>query len=245
MSKNNRPDRIDWKFENELQQIKINRYNKKLEDSLKIPNHKIERKIVKHPAWSKIKEDLSNWQFFPEKDGQFNPFTFLLYTVVAIFIIAVICGFWLYSAGVITNAMIGIGKSNEQYAGQPGYVNETQIVNQTFATWNNQIQQLKNIAFVLVFGLLFCTVILNIASKYHPIWAWVYLAVIAVDVIGAWIVSSEYSTLLIGNPLSSALNSLTYVDYLILYLPYITAVIGLIGGIFLFVNILNPVGVEL
>jgi hypothetical protein len=191
-------------------------------------------------------ESIINADFIDDKKGQFSVFNIYTFVVVA-FLAVVMFGGLIYVSGILNTTFQQVGISNEVNAGRAGYVNMTQAATNTFGQMNNSIQALRLVALTLIFSLILGTVVINSLMKVHPAFFFVYVLIVGLGVIFSAPVSNAYNSLLESNVYDGLLQSFTGSNWILLNLPLVVAVMGILGGIFLFINIINiggQVGVQ-
>lgn len=228
----------------------------------------IQRKIIRHAFWPNIKQDLKIADFVKEDDAFMTAFNWFNIMIVAFVAILVFAGL-IYAMGLINGVMHGVGISNDIQVGTNscfaiidantcsntatcswngnscvpvGYVNMTTASDATFGQANLAIQNLRVVAIALIFSLILATVLINFAVKVHPMWFFVYLMIVVLAIIMAAPISNSYMNLLNSNIFGGILPSFTGANWIMINLPMIVAIGGLLGGIFLFINIIRGTG---
>lgn len=206
---------------------------------------KVQKKLPKHPLWWQIKKDLETAKFLDDNRGQFGGqfSVFNLFTIMIVAFLAVVMfGGLIYVMGLLNHTFSQIGIENEVHAGQAGYTNLTYAANITFGQLNNGIQSLRVVALTLIFSLLLGTILSNALMKIHPAFFFVYVLIVLLVVIFSATISNAYESLLQSNVYEGILQSFTGSNFLLLNLPVVMSVVGILGGIFLFVNIIRNTG---
>lgn len=198
--------------------------------------------IFRHPAFkNSILPDLTKAEFIDDNSAQltnspiFNIFIFMIVSFVAILFFAGL----VYVMGLLNTTMHEAGLSNEVNAGQPGYANLTLAADQTFGQLNSSIQALRLVALTLIFSLIIGTFVINALLKVHPAFFFVYVLIVMLAVFLAAPISNAYQTMLGSGVFGGLLPSFTGANWIMLNLPVVTLLTGILGGIFLFVNILK------
>jgi hypothetical protein len=189
-----------------------------------------------------ITRDMRN--IIKEKKGQMATFGLYTWIVVAL-LAAILFAGMIYIMGLVNGVFQQVGLSNEVNAGQPGYVNMTLASNQTFGVLNNSVQALRMVAFVYILGLAISMILTNALVKIHPLFFFPYILIVILGVIFAAPISNSYLTLLNSNIFNGTLGTFTAVNYIILNLPIFVLIIGILGAIFLFLNLIRQEGSEL
>lgn len=157
--------------------------------------------------------------------------------VVIAFVVVVFLGLWLYGHNLITQSL----ESVPDVVVGNNTINVSNIATQTFGVVNTAEQTwLPIIAFIIIVceGLLIW--ITNVFIKEHPIMFIPYAFVTAAAVVISAYLSNAYQNLLSGLVFSPTLATFTMADFVMIYLPYWTAVIGAVGTILLLSQIIIP-----
>lgn len=118
-----------------------------------------------------------------------------------------------------------------------GYNNFTNIVDATWGKVYDSYDQLKTLSYVLIFGMILTILLGNWLVRAHPIFFIIYIVVaIGAIIVGAY-VSNTYQSLLLNPDFGSTLQSFKGASYMMLYLPYLAAVISLIGAFIMFIGL--------
>ena len=149
--------------------------------------------------------------------------------IIIAFVTILFFALWIFGHGLITNTLLVIPSTAE--------VNISSHVQNTFVQVDNSLSQLRIIAFIIIIGQAFAIFIFNFFKREHPIIFIVYLFMNIVAVVFAVIISNVYEELLNNALIGSTLESFTAGTFLMLNLPFIAAVIGFFGLIFLLVGV--------
>lgn len=145
------------------------------------------------------------------------------------FITIVFLGIWLYGHNLLTTALLNSGSDL--------VVNATQAivvpVNDALGQW------LQIIAFVIIFGMAISILISNFLIRAHPVFFVIHLFMTIVGIIVSATISNRYMELLTNPTIGTTLQSFTAVNFIMQWLPYFTAIIGIFGAIFLFMGIIR------
>jgi len=146
----------------------------------------------------------------------------------------------IYAMGLINGVMHNVGVQNDlQNAGSPMFVNLTQASDATFGQINQSIQALKMVAIVYILGLAVLVIVSNALMKIHPIYFFAYILICLLAVIFSVPIANAYETLLNSPIYDGLLTTFTASNWILLNLPVITLFISVLGGIFLFINIIR------
>jgi hypothetical protein len=91
----------------------------------------------------------------------------------------------------------------------------------------------------MIFALIIGTVITNSMMRIHPALFFVYILIVILAVMFAAPISNAYLNILNSNVYDGILSSFTGSNWILLHLPFVIAVTGIIGAIFLFINIVR------
>ena len=157
----------------------------------------------------------------------------IVWIAVGFITILFFAGF-IYGHGILTNRLININDT--------GIVNVSGAAQVTFQPLNAALGGLKTIAFIIIFVMWISIFISNFMVKAHPVFFIVYVLITVLAIVFTVPISNVYENLLTNEVLGSTLSGFTGSSYIMLNLPLWTAVIGLIGAIFLFIGIRRDPG---
>lgn len=199
---------------------------------------RVQKKVLRHPLWGKIRDDLKIADFVEDEKGQgsvFNIFTFIIVALVAVVFFAGL----IYVQGLMYNVLHDVGVANDA-SGSGLKVNMTYAADATFGVVNQSIQSLRMVAMVYLMCMAVTIIITNALMKVHPLFFFVYILIVLLAVIFAAPISNAYYTLVNSDIYGGdLLPSFTGANWVLYNLPLITLIIGILGGIFLFINILR------
>lgn len=162
-------------------------------------------------------------------------FDVIIFIVLALFIVV---GFVIFrfSFHIISNQFLSITTPANSV------INMTQITSETFGQVDTAMNQLRFIAFALIFGLILLIMFSNFLVKNHPAFLVIYVLMIIIAIIISVAVSNAYSNLITDPLLGSAFTSFQETNYILLYLPTVVTVIGFIGALILLIGITRDSG---
>lgn len=166
----------------------------------------------------------------------------IFYFIIIAFVVVVFFAGLIYVMGLINNVMHNVGLANEVNAGKPAYVNMTQASDQIFGQVNVSIQALRMVAIVYILGLACTIIITNGLVKIHPIWFFAYILIALLAVIFAPTISNAYESLLNAGIYDGQLSTFTASNFILLNLPTVTLIVSVLGGVFLFIQLLRNDG---
>jgi len=145
----------------------------------------------------------------------------------------------IYAMGLINGVMHQVGVQNDANAGSPNWINLTQASDATFGQVNQSIQALKMVAIVYILGLAVLVIVANALQKIHPIYFFAYILICLLAIIFAAPISNAYQTLLTSGIYNGLLSQFSASNWILNNLPIITLVISVLGGVFLFINLIR------
>jgi len=112
-----------------------------------------------------------------------------------------------------------------------GDTNFTTIVDQTWGEVYDAYDQLKTIAYVLIFGMILTMFINAWAIRRPPIFLVIWIITSLVSVIVGVYISNTYQLLLANQDFGSTLQSFSGASFLLLYMPYLAGIFSLLNGL--------------
>jgi hypothetical protein len=229
--------KIDKSFFEEMSRIAHLRIINKRDKHYSPPT--VQRKLIKHPLWAQIKKDLEIAEFLKEdKKGQEHMLMLFRFIIVAFIAVVLFAGL-IWVMGILNNTFIDIGIANEGNAGKPGYANMTLAAEHTFGQVNQSIQALRLVAICLIFGEILLVFVFNSFQRVHPALFIVWVFIVFFAVMFSAPVSNAYESLLQSGVYGGLLESFTGSNFILLNLPWVVLLVGVLGGIFMFVNLLR------
>ena len=155
----------------------------------------------------------------------------IIWLIIGFFTILVFAGL-IYMYNSVYDGLVGVGSV--------GALNVTNITQMVFdPTHDALIQNFNVIAFLILAGGAFSILIHNFLVRQHPAWMIAYILITIVAVILSAYISNAYMDLLSNAALGSTLTQLTMPTFIMQWLPYWSAVIGIFGAMFLFIGALR------
>lgn len=162
-----------------------------------------------------------------KKGGMTDLFIFMIVAIVIVFI----CGIFIYLGGQT------LTKVHETMDGMTfGDANTTQVVDATFGKVNQAYQSLYWISVMLIVGMIISIFIGSYLVTTKPIFFIPYIFIVIIAVIVAVGLSNAYETVIADPTLASTFAGFVGANYIMLQLPIWIAVIGITGGIIMFVR---------
>jgi len=168
-----------------------------------------------------------------KKKGKINKKGDILSIIVLIAVIMVVVLFFAgfqYAFNEVTEKMTGLDIT---VFGR----NVTTTADDTFGKINSAMAGLRWVALAIFVAMVLAIFISSFLVKAHPVFFIVYILMTVVAVIFAVPVSNTYETLLSSGPLAGTLMSYGAMNYILLHLPMVIAVVGIAGAIFLFIGV--------
>ena len=171
------------------------------------------------------------------KNKKGSLFDIILWVIVS-FVVVLFLGLWVWGHGLLTTSLENVGTISNGF-------NFTQATAQTFGVVNSSEQTwLPIIAFIIILCEGLTILITNFFIKEHPLMFIPYIFVVAIGVVIAAYLSNQFQSLLTGQLFSSTLMTFTMADYVMIYLPLWTSIIGAFGAIFLMARIIIDTNVS-
>jgi phosphoglycerol transferase MdoB-like AlkP superfamily enzyme len=159
--------------------------------------------------------------------GMTDIFLFMILAIIILFI----CGIFIYIGGQATDqlyeTMEGMTFGNE---------NTTQVIDETFGAVEKSYHALYWIAIMLIVGMIISIFIGSYLVTTKPIFFIPYAFIIIIAVIVATGLSNAYETVIADPTLASTFDGFIGANFIMLQLPIWVAVIGIVGGIIMFVR---------
>jgi hypothetical protein len=135
---------------------------------------------------------------------------------------------WMFTHQDLTDALLGVPDDN---------VNITGATTSTFSQINSAMVGLRWVAAAIIFGSIIAILISNFLVKAHPIFLIPYILFVILSIVFSAYISNSYETLLTSGTLAPTLQGFSFANFFFLNLPIWITVIGIAGGIMLFVGI--------
>jgi len=200
--------------------------------------------------------DLATADFIKDKRGQLggqeaggSVFSIFQFMIVAFLAIVMFAGM-IYVQGELNILFHDVGVMNDQNnpgknsTDGSGYVNMTLAADQTFGEVNKSIQALRMVALVYILALAISIIITNLLIRLHPIWFFAYMLISLLAIVFSVPISNSYEVLkntnvFVGSDGSGGLASFVGANFFMEYLPILVLVISILGGVFLFINLIR------
>jgi len=150
--------------------------------------------------------------------------------IIIAFILILLLGVWMYGHNLITITLMEAGIEND-------LINITSATEDTFGQVNDAMQVFHFLAFGVIFAMAISIFISNYLIKANPVFFIIYLFIAVVAVIFSALISNAYEGLMVDPTIGSTLSGFGGASFIMLNLPLWTAVIGIVGAIFLFIGV--------
>ena len=159
------------------------------------------------------------------------PITWLIVSFVAVLVLGVL----VYLFGQVNDTLSAIPTTNQ--------INISKAAGETIGAVNANIGMYRLIALALIFGFFLSIIISNFLVKSHPAFFILHILITIIAVILAAYVSNAYNDQILPNAtIGSTLQGWSGVNFIMTNLPMFVAIVGIIGGIFLYSGIPRDVG---
>lgn len=173
-----------------------------------------------------------------EKKAQFSQFNIFSFIIVSLLFV-LFCAGLIYVSGLLNDVFTEVGIKNEANVGSSSYVNMTLASEQIWGQHYTAIQSLRLVAFVYILALGGAIVVVGFLEKKHPFLFFVYILIVLLGILFAPQVSNAYENLLNSGVFGGELANFTTSNFILLNLPVIVLIIGILGGIGLFINLIR------
>lgn len=162
-----------------------------------------------------------------KKGGMTDLFLFMIIAIVIVFI----CGVFIFLGGQATE------KIHEKVDPMVfGTENTTQVIDQTFGAVNRSYQALYWISVVLIVGMVISIFIGSYLVTTKPVFFIPYIFITIIAIIVSVGLSNAYEQVIQDETLASTFAGFTGANFIMLHLPIWIAVIGIVGGVIMFVR---------
>jgi len=159
--------------------------------------------------------------------GMTDLFIFIIFG----FAILLISGIFIYFGTTVTSEV-----HEKMDTMKFGDTNTTQVINQTIGKVNNAYQSLYWISIFLIIGMVLSIFIGSYLVTTKPIFFIPYFFITIIAIIVSVGISNAYELIIADKTLSSAFEGFVGSNFIMLHLPTWIAIIGVVGGIIMFVR---------
>lgn len=172
------------------------------------------------------------------KRGQLSSFSIFTWIITA-FLAVVFFASLIWVMGLLNDVFTQVGVANEVNAGNPMYTNMTLASEQIWGSAYESIKALRMVSIVYILALAMGIVVVGFLEKKHPFLFFVYILITLLAVIFAPTISNAYEELLSSGIFGGELLNFGTSNFIILNLPVFVLIIGVLGGIGLFINLIR------
>jgi hypothetical protein len=196
----------------------------------KLGVREITRGMVRMPSIKKVKEELIKFHEYR------NAFAFdVLVWIVGSFVgllIIVLLAFFFHNIYTIFSTIPNVPGLN---------VNVSLAAQRSIGQFDTSLLSLRWLGILVIFCEAISMFVANAMQKSRPVAFIIYIVSTIISVVVAIALSNAWEADVIGSPLlGSYVSGWTAYNYFMHYLPHLTVVIGLFGGVILALNILTP-----
>ena len=165
---------------------------------------------------------------FKNKMGGFvDLFLFMILAVAIVFI----CAIFIYISGVATT-QIHATMDNMTF----GSANTTEVINETFGAVDRSYQALYWISWFLIGGMIISIFIGSYLVTTKPVFFIPYIFIVIIAIIVSVGISNAYEMVIADPTMSATFAGFVGANFIMLQLPIWIAIIGITGGIIMFVR---------
>lgn len=155
--------------------------------------------------------------------------------IIFVLIIAVISVVWVYISTLTYDQMQDtIGQMNLSDASGN---NASTVIDNTMGVTKSTIGALKWISIFLIFGMIIAIFISSYLVTTKPVFFIPYIFLMIIAVVVSVPISNSYETMMEDPTLSSTFAGFTGLNWLVLNLPIIVVIVGITGGIIMFIRL--------
>lgn len=227
MSKRNKPARVDPDFLNGYFPEVKKRWLENFKEDLSV--REFTKRLPKAPSAKQIVDELIQQEKWNKLGSGYD---LIIWMIIGFFSVVFFMAF-MWGFGMVTDIMTQLPATNESG------INMSQAASQTFGVVNDSLISLRWIAFVLIVAQLISILISNAFVRDHPVMFFVYLGYTIVAVIVAAYISNSYHDLIITQQVFGSTGlGFTGVNWIFDHLHIVVTVVGLLGSVFLFINMM-------
>jgi len=149
--------------------------------------------------------------------------------VIIAFVTIMFLAMWLYGHNLITTAFV----NNPDPLIANASADIFTPVNDALGQW------LPTIAFIIIVAMFISILVSNFLVNAHPVFFFVHVVVTMVAIVIAASISNRYMELLQDPVLGSTLQQFVATNFIMQWLPYWVALLGIFGAIFLYIGIIR------
>lgn len=190
------------------------------------------------------------------KKAQLSLFQFMIIGFLAVVFFAGL----IWVMGQLNDVFTQVGIANEQ-ASHPvsyfpcidnasatcnfsSYTNMSLASEQIWGTAYTSIQSLRMVAGVYLLSMMVLIILVGAYERKHPLLFFAYILLTTLAVIFAPTISNAYENLLSSSVFDGELTNFSLANTILLNLPTVVLFVGILGAIFLFINLIRRGGEE-
>ena len=135
---------------------------------------------------------------------------------------------WIYANNELTERLLTVESPT---------ANITDATQKTFVKINESLAGLKWVAAAIIFASIIGIMVSNFLVKAHPVFLVPYVLFVIISIVFSAYISNAYEDILMSGILSSTLQDFSFVNFFFLNLPVWITIIGIAGGIMLFIGV--------
>ena len=162
-----------------------------------------------------------------KKGGMTDIFLWMIFSLIIVFI----CGIFIYLGGSVTTQV-----HEKMDTMQFGDANTSQVIDNTFGKVNQAYQSLYWISVMLIVGMVISIFIGSYLVTTKPVFFIPYAFITIIAVIVSVGLSNAYEQIISDPTLASTFAGFLGANFIMLKLPIWVTVIGIVGGIIMFVR---------
>ena len=156
----------------------------------------------------------------------------LIILIIMGMLVLLFLGLWKYGVNLITEPLLAFPDS--------GGISIANATAKTVGVYNDNMDKLHMIALMIFMGMIISIFISSFFTRSHPVFFVIAIVVTIFSVIFSVYVSNAYETLLSNATLGTTLQGFTAMNYIMLNLPVVIAVVGIFGAIIMFMGAVKP-----
>lgn len=168
---------------------------------------------------------------FNKKAGMFDIFIAIILSITLVIALVL----FTYSNTLINSKLLEQAPSLERNL--PAGTNVTKMINDSMDKVTLSYSQFKWISVALIFVYFLCVLLSAYLVKTHPAWFIAYIMICILATIISAYLSNAYETMMITPYFATTWADFVGANYVFLYLPYWIAVISLIAGALMYINL--------
>jgi len=171
------------------------------------------------------------------KKGQMPEMNIFSWMVISFLVIVLFAGMiWIMGSLNTLFSQVGI---NVEHSPAGKLINVTKANQETFGQQAQAIQALRMVGTIYILSLGAVIIITGFLERKYPFLFFAYVLIVLLAIILAPTISNAYESLLSSGIFNGELATFTASNFLLLHLPVMVLIIGSLGGIGLFINLIR------